>query len=513
MKTSINFGDCTWNSDSGFTILNSPYSGFPVPKLTTSISKNRTSSQQYLSSKQTIELQGNILGSGINDLLSKALALKSGIIVTTPKEFRFNLNTVPVISGTGYVTDLQFDTNKTHATSMIEYTISIDFDSTTTGTPINYNTNIYHVSSVDDNISIALSSETYMVNGTGYPLYDITRTISAKGNRYFAPSGAIVEAIRWINDRRAIFPFTGMLSTGQFPLFNHSRNLDISEIEGNISITDKFVSKPHEQNYPWIHKYNINTQIKDDVSEDISIKGTIIGLVPVNDAALAVLESPITYSIHKSGIKMISPTGIPNIVGLSDSKFNAATSGYHNITGTIYSIVSGYYNFSSGIVDYTTYSSTLVPRVRSPLNATPTNFVETFNPYRGEITYSFTFDNRPPSYISGAISEIINVSDSGPTPRTASIPVLGRRLGPVVYFYTASSGLGNRSVSYEGVFASPTGFGTMKVDIQILRAIDNLVNSFGPTQPYSGYVVGDDQRINVGENRITRSKTWSYTIN
>jgi hypothetical protein len=63
------------------------------------------------------------------------------------------------------------------------------------------------------------------------------------------------------------------------------------------------------------------------------------------------------------------------------------------------------------------------------------------------------------------------------------------------------------------VFAPPSGFSNIRVDMQILRAIDNLVNSLGPSLPYSGYVTADDQKINIGENRITRNKTWSYTKN
>ena len=127
MKTFIKFGNYQFVPDSGF----------PIPKLTTSIAKNRTSSQQYISSKQTIELDGIIVGSGVNDLLNKASVLKNGIVLSNPESFVFGLlensTQYAAISGTGYVTDLSFDTNKNHATSTIEYRISIDFDATTTG--------------------------------------------------------------------------------------------------------------------------------------------------------------------------------------------------------------------------------------------------------------------------------------------------------------------------------------------------------------------------------------------
>lgn len=502
MKTFIKFGNYEFV----------PERGFPIPKLTTSITKNRTSSQQYINSKQIIELDGIIVGSGVNDLLNKAISLKNAIVLTDPQNFIFGLSEnstlYNTISGTGYVTDLRFDTNKNHATNSIEYQISIDFDATTTGSPVNVPLNIYHVENIEDNISISVSSENYMINYIMYPLYDITRTISARGNRYFSNSGAIVEALRWINDRRSFFPLTGIIPTGKFPLFNHTRSLDINELDGTINITDRFVSKPLIPDQPWINKYSISTQVREDFSEQIAIKGSILGLAPAT--GLSILEAPLSYSVHQSGINIVSPIGVPNIVS-SGTKYNSAMSGYRNITGIFYSMITGHYNLVSSL--NTDYSFPFPSWNKPPINPTPINFSESFNPYKGEITYDFTFDNRPKSYISGAISESLTVNDSDPIPRTNSIPVLGRKLGPVVYFYSASSGLGNRSVSYEGVFAPPTGFNTIKIDMQLLNSIDNLVNSLAPSDPYDGYVTADSQKINIGENRIIRSKTWSYTKN
>lgn len=515
MKTSIIFGNCEWTINGELKIGSTTIAGFPVPKLTTSISKNRTASQQYLNSQQTIELDGIIIGSGAHELLSKAYSLKEGLIVSDPKIFKFNIadnSTIPVISGTGYIRDLQFDTSKNHAINIVEYKVSMELDTTTTGSLINSYNSVYHVSDVNDNISISTSSETYMNGLTVYPLYDITRTISAKGSRYYASSGAIVEALRWINDRRTNFPFTGIIPTGKFPLFDHSRSLDINELDGSINIIDKFVSKPLSPEEPWLHKYSITAQTREDMTEEIGVKGNIIGLSPVTGIGLSIIDEPFSYTIHKSGIKLISPTGLPNVSSASSAsgtKFNSAISGYRNITGTIYPTASGHYNINSSVNN--SYVFPFPSWNRPLLNPTPTNYTETFNPYRGEITYSCVFDNRPKTYISGAISEVINVSDTNPAQRILSIPVLGRRLGPVVYFYSASSGLGNRTVSYEGVFVTPTGFGSAKIDIQILKAIDNLVDSFAPVAPYAGYVVADNQKINIGENRISRGKTWSYT--
>lgn len=496
MNIKIVFGDFAFGTDSA-------KSGIPVPKMTTSLSNNRTSSQQYLSSTRTINLDGYVTGFGTPDILNNCFVIQSALITSDPQEFKFQLldGTSPttIVSGTGYVTSIQFDTEKSHGTQLATYQATIELDDTTTGSLINNALQVYHVNNIEDNIGISVSSDTYNYNGNTYPLYDITRTISAQGKRNHVASGAIIEALRWINDRRTNFPFTGLVPTGSFPLFNHRRDINIDELQGSLAITDKFVSKPHLPNEPWIDNYTVSTQIKDDFTNEVSVKGSIKGLEPVTDANI--FNDTFAYSTSKSGQGMLYPVGRAAYATASGSKYNYALSGYYNTTGVFHARASGAYSLISGLP---------INRNTSPLNPTPTNYTEGFSPNNGEITYSFTYDTRPLYYISGAISELISVSDNAPLPRQTSINVLGRRLGPVVYFYVGSSGLGTRSVSYEGVFASPTGLGTFTVSMDILKAIDNLLETFKPTD-YEAYVTANDQRINLGENRIVRSKTWSYT--
>lgn len=483
--------------------------GFPTPTITTSISKERTSSYQYLGSKQNIKLNGFIVDNSSTGLLNKARLLNSGILHPDPARFELIINNKPVISGTGFVTSLSFDTTKNNGIQVLTYDIDIDFDSTVSGECIiNDEEKKYHVSNVADNITIDISENFYSNDATFYPLYEITRTISAQG-KLSSSSGSLVEAIDWINDRRRTFPFTGIIPTGEFPLFNHIRNIELNELEGNINITDKFISKPIEPNRPWIDLYTVDTNISEDLTNEVNIKGTILGLIPVT--GLSGIEGPFTLDVVKSGHKMFLP--FSNLAN-TGTKYDYALSGYSYITGNNliaqraivhYSLISELSRKGIGY-DHPSDLSQL------PLNTgSPTNFVETFNPFKGEITYNITYNNRPSARISGALSELITITDNAQLPRINSIPVLGRRLGPVVYFFTESSGLGNRSVTYEGVFAAPTGVKQSYINIEILKSIDNLVDSYAPKSPKSGYIVGNDQKINVNEHRITRTKTWSYT--
>jgi hypothetical protein len=75
----------------------------------------------------------------------------------------------------------------------------------------------------------------------------------------------------------------------------------------------------------------------------------------------------------------------------------------------------------------------------------------------------------------------------------------------------SSSGAGERTVSYEGVFKSPTGFLRFKVDNQTLSSINTYLMNFAPTAPYTGLITANTQSINIGENRIRKSITWQYT--
>lgn len=496
MNINIVFGDFIFGNDSA-------KSGIPVPRMTTSLSNNRTQSEQYFSSTRTINLDGYVTGFGAPDILENCFRIQSALITSDPQQFKFQLldNSTPItiLSGTGYVTSLQFDTEKSRGTQLATYQATIELDATISGSPINSGNQVYHVNSVEDNISISVSNDKYNHLGNLYPLYNITRTISAQGRRNYVQSGAIVEALRWINDRRITFPFTGLVPTGTFPLFNHARDINIDELQGSITITDKFVSKPKNPEQPWIDNYTASTQLREDFTNEVSIKGSIKGLEPVTGSAI--FNDTFIYQTNRSGQNCLYPVGRAAYSNASGSKYNYALSGYNNITGLFYGRASGAYALISGLP---------INRANLPLNPTPTNYTEGFSPNNGEITYSFSYDNRPSSYISGAISELISVSDNAPLPRQTSINVLGRRLGPVVYFYTASSGLGTRSVSYEGVFATPTGLGTFTVNMDILKAIDNLLETFKPAN-YDAYVTANDQKINLGENRITRNKTWSYT--
>lgn len=490
-----------------------PDDGYSLPSITTSIISNRTSSYQYMGSTQTVNLAGYIKNTKegcCQDLLEKALVLKSGIITSTPKAFIFSLDNRVVMGGSGYVTDLSFDTSEHNAVDILPYNITLEFASSVTGrTPINDKNKIYNVSNVEDNITINVSDKYYESNNKFFPLYDITHTISAKGN-YASNSGAVVEAASWINDRKRLFPASSIIPTSQFPLFNHVRDLDVNELDGSIAITDRFVSKPIEPEKPWAESYSIDTSINSDtegITTQISLKGTILGLLPVQ--SLAGIDTPFDLEVVKSGQKTLQPF---NSLATNGIRYDGAVSGHKAIVEDGAVLAYRAINYYKSLVEHIAKTGISYTGVVLPLNTgSPIRFVETFDPFNGQITYDIAYNNARKPCISGALpnSESINVTDSAPMQRTSTIPVLGRRLGPVVYDFIASSGLGNRSITYEATF--PTGDCKTNIQQRILTDINNLMEFYKPKSPYSGYVVGNEQTVNINTGRITRTKTWSYT--
>ena len=503
-------------------------SGYPVPKVTIDRSNIRTSSQQYLGSKQIISLDGIIYthkmapqyssstagNSSSSGLLDKAIALKERLLLgSEPKLFLMLAGSQPVISGSGYIQSINFDTTDNRAVDKINYSISIELYDNQTGVITANKNKIYNVSYVQDSIEIESNlDQTYLLDSISapdkaiyYPTYTISRTISANGNR--DTSGSIIEAVKWINDRRIEFPLTGIIDTGRFPLYNYSRSLDIDEQNGSINIRDTFLSK---LGHPWIDSYDVSTSVSEDFVREIKINGKIEGLHKLNKADLDHIDQsfPLSYA---SGQKLLFPL-LSGSIGVNNMKYTNALSGYENITGIMYDRALLFDGQCKNLIPNTTQFSNNFPAYRSAsLHPLPFSITEGLNPNNGTIDYSYSFNSRPLAIITGALSETFSITDNGPIPRIANIPVIGRRLGPVVYFYTASSGAGERTVSYEGVFTSATELKKFKIDNTILNSIENYLLQFKPQSPFTGLITANNNTINLNENRIRKSITWQYT--
>ena len=182
--------------------------------------------------------------------------------------------------------------------------------------------------------------------------------------------------------------------------YNHVRTEQIDKSAGSYSVTDTWLlasGSAYETFSMSIQQSNDNPFI------DVSIDGSIKGL-----SALAPNTGKFGGGL---GVDYGSGTAYANAV----SKF-------HEVSN------SGKYGITSNIFKRANRS------VAVELNSQPQSVSLGTNEYTGEITYSLSFNNRPTNVISGVLSESISVNDNYPGDIFATLPVIGRKTGPVLQY-------------------------------------------------------------------------------
>ena len=159
---------------------------------------------------------------------------------------------------------------------------------------------------------------------------------------------------------------------------------------------------------------------------------------------------------------------------------------------------------------------------RSPLNVIPKSIsVSDSALFDGQIKYSVTYDNRPYFYVSGVLSENINISDTYPTDVYASIPVIGRVSGPVLQFMNTSTNY-ERDVSIE-LILDRSDLGINNTPHELLRSkpsvnsafrkrINELIRDFTPAGKGVGsvFLKNLQENFNMREGRYTLNIGWVY---
>jgi len=535
--------------------------GYPTPTPSISYRINRTNAQGYLSQTKTITLNGVVYTdhktysatpSHHNPLitLQKAIALKSGLLLnnlSTPLDKELQLFKIyckaaggaqDIIISSGYATieSMSFDTDADPLLRTIPYTINLieyAFDENNirksgismTHDPIDKQ---YLVSSIEDSIEITPNfDKKYMITSTGnltttisWPTYNIIHSLSANGLP--SRSGALYEAAKWINSRgkEALSTLSGILpiDIGIQPikLYNLDRNIDISDTQGSITVRDTFMMKPFGDQNNFIDSCTISESVDDAFNRTIDIRGQIEGLQPIDLSY--VTGSIFTYTNFDGNAIRYGRNAIrPLYSGIYKSnKYFEALSGYQQITGLMFSRASQIDTMFRQIIPNARYNnefSTNFPTYAStPLHPIPISITEGLNPINGTIDYAYTYNNRPLALISGALTESFTIDDTGPTFITSDIFVIGRRLGPIIYFPAPNSkNNGEKTVTYDGIFNSPTGIKGIQFDQDILNSIDSLIDNFKPQSPYTGILISDTNTITLSESRVVRTKVWKYT--
>lgn len=550
----IKYGDFVFNSTSGY----------PIPNVSFGVNHNRTSAGDYLSSEQTVTLEGvcytllmteqdnttsynelneNQKSDSFADLVFRATNLQKEMIANNNRQLFIGLEIgdeqyQPFISGNALLENIVFSENANNWTTTIDYNIEFKIPVSNTGSnllAIDNESYDNYVTSVTDNYSLEPMNDSQRLY-RGETTYKLTRNIGAVGSRVLPESGALYHAKKWVIDRANYWPTTGIFIPEYFTLYNQERSVNLSEAEGSYSITDSFVAKSGD---PWLDTYNISIDVDENFKRTIKIDGTIQGLTPATGVYGTGFIQVLTedrgfndnFVLFPSGQHDIQPTitgfdqnfsytGDDYLVTLPHTqqkvyrtKYANAVSGYRNISNTTFTRAYQYDVVNQNLISDDFHGKVNFSNYKTkPLNTIPLSVTEAFYPFEGKITYSRSYDTRYSATISGAIAENFSIDDKIPTVRTEEIQVLGRRLGPVVYEYYGSTTIGSRTVNYEGYFPRETG--SMKkyqFPKQIIHDIDHTLKLYQPMPPYTGFITQDTQDFDMSNNKISRVITWEYT--
>lgn len=502
--------------------------GYPVPQISISNTQDRDSSGRLTSYATNINLDGVIYATGNEGfayLTSRESALRQ-VFRIDGQLFVIGCtgaggSQIPYFSGTPRILKYSADKTENYWLNTIAYNIEMQIDVCCTGS-LCYNSGIFCVSNTQDEVSIETIDDFSYVGGphvglrkdiplepmfSGYPIYRVTRTLSAAGK--YTPSGksAIANAKEWVIDAGSKNSFTGYLVG--LNLYNFTRSISINEPEGSYRITDNWLATSSAwKGGSWTESFNIESSLDNSLLRTVTIGGTIKGLEDYNTNLP--LYSSGTLGTGISGT--LYPTYEGSRKGLS--RFANATSGYQSIKSRNVLFERADAALEK-IGDPSGINKRFFSRNEPPLNPIPYSVTEGYNPTEGTVTYSWTYNNRPLNMISGSISETLTVNDTLPTKQIAELFVLGRRLGPVLQdlgTYTIAS----RDVTFEVVMPRPSSLSGLKaIPTNSYAAITGLVDSFNPEyivrEAVKSFVRNDTESWSVSEGRFVKSKSWSWS--
>jgi len=187
--------------------------------------------------------------------------------------------------------------------------------------------------------------------------------------------------------------FISSLSSGDY--FNHTVSENFSVTEGSYSLSETFLVCSGGTASGAMETYTM--QVTSDHQSpfvNVSINGTVQGLAA-------------------------RPSGeYKPLIGES-GKYDMAIKHWGKISG------SGIFGISSSI--YKRANSA----VGVALNSQPKNISIGLNKIQGTIDYTLEFDNRPTNFMSGVSYESVSINDTYPGDVYATIPVIGRKQGPI----------------------------------------------------------------------------------
>ena len=254
----------------------------------------------------------------------------------------------------------------------------------------------YYVASVKEDWSIQEAEQVVVNTGNwsdARKVYEITHSVDAKGKRVYNESG-IVALLPWQQASGYVQSIIGLgisnlpdsllgITSGYYAT-NRKISERIDRAGGTYGVEETFSYVPSGMipSGQWaFEECSINIDKTEGSLTNITIQGTI------------------------NGIETNAPTGVQ---GTGISKYSNALSYYNIVEPTLYSRVKQ--NVGTLAWVHPAPKTTAVGKM----------------PNAGQITYNYSYDDRPPNLITGSISEEISVNDTYPGQIYSATPVIGR---------------------------------------------------------------------------------------
>lgn len=404
------------------------------------------------------------------------------------------------------VTDISFD-NQTNENwlQIIDYTISISVFNT--GFIDYINDSGYYVKDFEDSYSIQTNEEDffyvsngdvrypYSIQSQRLPSYSISRTVSADGLETNGTT-AIDNAKKFVSGLVNTNPKINTV-INDLTIFDRSTVVSSDILNGKFSIKDTFTAISGLNASGWTDSFTASTEVNENLLRTVTINGTVKGLNTV------------------SGLPNIYNTIIQNgfIGNITSNKFFNASGGFYGqikdkIFGRVLNLV--YPTGSLTGVNQNFY------KLNTEINPIPLSTTVDHNIMDGTISYTYTYNSRPLSLVSGALSESLSMDDSYSTRVYKLQDVYYRMPLPQdIGTYTIPS----RTVSYEATFPTPL-YGSLPPNI--INQINNMLEQFNPKKLtplssnsifsplYFSWTTANEQSYDMLNGKYTKKYTWQY---
>jgi hypothetical protein len=504
--------------------------GFPSPTVTAETSFERFNNDGPITTIiNNYSLDGKISAVGYTALIAKAITLKNAFSKDG------SLSIEGLMDGPVKLNSFQLKPSENYWTQTIDYSASLTYKTTgncpsSSGETIESYNNTWQIQPIEE--YNYFDGEFGFSGGTNYPAMRVTHTVSAVGKYVATGTGVVtpcsgpesITGYAQIKFDRAVACVKANFNSNKLiedsgSYYDFLRTVDANTAEGSYSITDSYLyfvsgtGSPPSPAKNYIDSCTVEGSVDETALRTVVVQGTVKGLNILK--GIPKFDNP--YALG-SGTKISG-----GFLDTANYKFKNAKLGFDSIKDGLYgratSVNSGYIPSGCSFFYGRNAGQNSTPTVY--LNPRPLNTSIGYNPIQGEVTYSFTYNNRPANLLDCSITESLTVNDIYPTQQIAEVFVIGRKLGPVLQNLGTFSSP-TRQVTLDVVLPRASSISGIIFPTNVYKQITGIIELFNPkyaanmagskdAQTIKSFVRDDNESWDPTGGRFTKSKTWIYT--